>query len=210
MKIGILITLLIALTLSCNKNRDFKKKNWTKIVVPDAGVVYSMNGDIDSEFIIGGNGAIRKSTDTGETWPIVKHDITAYDLITIENTLFAISLYNESYADFYSLDQGDNWIPSLTKSLEDKRSNEVITSTGIIYKIVKSQTYPASPDSVLKSTDNGETWTAIFPFKHLIYSIYLDDFDRLYLGINGWEWDSDNNSFDSNTGDNAAIIYYLN
>jgi photosystem II stability/assembly factor-like uncharacterized protein len=184
--------------------------SWTKVTVLDALTIYCLYGNIDHELVIGGLNEIKKTKDGGKNWSTVKVDVTAYELREHQDTLLAISLYNSGYQDFYSLDNGDTWTLKKTKSLEDLRTRVVTTSNGIMYKIVDPRTYPKQPDSVLKSTDGGNSWEDIFPYKHYIYSIYLDKTDRLYIGVIGWEWKEETKVFDTNTEDNNAILYYLN
>ncbi len=72
-----------------------------------------------------------------------------------------------------SIDNGDTWELYSNKSLDDLRTSTVTSSNGTIYKIVYSETYPAQPDQLLKSSDGGFTWIDIFPYKRSLYLIYL-------------------------------------
>jgi photosystem II stability/assembly factor-like uncharacterized protein len=203
--------LSILFSFSCEKNEGEKNINsWTKVIVPDVSTVYCLYGNIDHELVIGGLSEIVKTKDGGKNWSTVKVDVTAYELREHQDTLLAISLYNSGYQDFYSLDNGDTWTLKENKSLENLRTRVVTASNGIMYKIVDPKTYPKQPDSVLKSTDGGNSWEDIFPYKHYIYSIYLDKTDRLYIGVIGWDWNEATKVFDTNTGGNNAILYYLN
>lgn len=207
-----LFILSILFSFSCEMNQVGEKNinSWTKVIVPNTLTIYSLYGNIDHELVIGGLSEIVKTKDGGKNWSTVKVDVTAYELREHQDTLLAISLYNSSYQDFYSLDNGNTWILKRNKSLVDLRTRVVTTSNGIMYKIVDPGTYPKQPDSVLKSTDGGNSWEDIFPYKHYIYSIYLDKTDRLYIGVIGWDWKEETKVFDTNTEDNNAILYYLN
>lgn len=206
----ILIPLLISLCLlfSCTYNVSPNGLNWNKLIVPEASTIYSMYGNISEEFLIGagGSGSILKTTDGGTNWRQVK-DGTTFEFREKEDTLFIVTLSN-THPDYYSLDRGENWFPYWIRPLENMRTRIVTSSTGIIYKVVDSG-YPKEPDHVFKSIDNGATWTDIFPYQHYIYSIYLDNSDRLYIGVNGWDWDEESNTFDIDLEDKNAIIYYL-
>ena len=211
-KILIAVTLVcLILLFSCERDKlepqaDF---DWIQMDVPEAGTIYSLSGNIDNELIVGGLGGIRKTSNRGLMWSIVHDSVTAYELRKKQDTLFAIALYNSSYQDYYSIDNGDTWELYSNKSLDDLRTSTVTSSNGTIYKIVYSETYPAQPDQLLKSSDGGFTWIDIFPYKRSLYLIYLDDDDRLYLGANGWEWNESTNSFDTDSGDNNGVIYYI-
>ncbi|TBW26553.1 two-component regulator propeller domain-containing protein [Gramella sp. KN1008] len=181
-----------------------------QIEVPEASTVYSMYGSLQNELIIGGLGNIFKTTNKGVNWSIVQNDITAYELREKQDSIFAIALYNSTYKDFYTLDNGDSWHLHNKKSLQDLRTRSVTTSKGITYLVVSSETFPKQPDIVLRSNDGGSTWVDIFPYKHSIYSIYLDSDDNLYLGTNDWEWDETADTFDTNNKNNIGIIYVLN
>lgn len=219
MKNSILITsalICVVFLFSCKKEALEPQSNyqWTKIVVPGASTIYSMSGNIRDELIIGGLGEIRKTTDGGSIWSIVQDSVTAYELRKSQDTLFAIALYNPSYLDYYSLNNGSTWNSHNDKIFEDSRVNSVTNSNGTIYKIVDPGTYPKQPDQVMKSSDGGSTWIDVFPYKRYIYSIYLDDDDRLYVGVNGWDSDANTNSFDfkltdTNSGEHNGYIYYL-
>ncbi|TVR80085.1 MAG: hypothetical protein EA412_05295 [Chitinophagaceae bacterium] len=206
-------SLLVCLILfsSCKKDESKPHANieWIKIDVPNASTIHSLSGNIENELIAGGLSKIFKTSNQGNTWTVVHDGITAYELRKKEDTLFAIALYNHTYNDYFSLDNGETWQLSPEKSFENLRTNIVTASNGIIYKILRSETYPKQPDKVLMSSDGGSTWIDIFPYKRYIYTIYLDDDDRLYIGANGWEWNEDINSFDSSTGNNKGIIYYI-
>ena len=205
------VLICLVFLFSCKKDELEPQSNyqWTKIEVPEAGTIYSFSGNIENELIIGGLGEIRKTTDKGNIWSVVQDSITAYEIRKSQDTLFAIALYNSTYTDYYSLDNGNTWHIHDNKSLEDLSVNTVTNSNGTIYKIVDPGTFPKQPDQVLKSSDGGSTWVDVFPYKRYIYAIYLDDDERLYLGVNGWEWDENTNSFDTDSGGNNGLIYYL-
>lgn len=207
------MTLLISLMslFSCNKEElkpQSKDIEWVKIEVPEAGTIYSLNGNIENYLIVGGLGEISKTSDKGLTWSVVHDNFTAYELRNRQDTLYAIEFWSSTSEDYFSIDNGNTWKLSPTKSLEDLRTKTVTSSKGTIYKIVPSETFPIQPAQVVMSSDGGSTWIDIFPYKRYIYSIYIDKSDRLYIGASGWEWNESINSFDPDSGNGNGVIYF--
>ena len=108
------------------------------------------------------------------------------------------------------MDSGETWQP-LWANLDI--SGTVLTaksSSGIYYKLQSHADGEIGlPTSVQESTDNGKTWHDIFPYKNMIYSIYIDNTDRVYLGMNDWKWNGQTGSFDASMQPGNSILYYL-
>jgi len=102
------------------------------------------------------------------------------------------------------MDEGETWKVS-AKGLTPYDQKEFRDSQGILYHhIALSNGELVTPSLILRSMDDGTNWENIFPFKHYVYSMYIDSKDRLYLGINGMEWDGVSFS----CSDITAILYY--
>lgn len=210
MKTNFLLQILTAFLVlifanSCEKSKE-TIYNWNEVRIPKSGAVYAMSGNVESRLIIAGNGEVFASESGGEEWSVVLEGITAYELRAKADTLYAIALYNKTYTDFYSVDNGNSWTVSKTKAMNDLRYSQVEDSKGNLYRLVLDNTYPKRPDGIIKSKDAGRSWEEIFPFKRYIYSIYLDEADRLYVGTNGWDWNGD--AFE-NLSSESGYIYYL-
>ena len=200
------ILLLSVISCSTSTEPDEPIYNWEKIEIQDEGTVYSFYGGLDDFVLIGTSGSILKSTDSGENWRKV-YSVPYYvrQFIQKADTIFALA----GHEDYFSLDGGESWEKSANVKKYDK-VNKVTSLSGIKYQLEPQfQGTLAQPTLVLESK-NGENWKEIFPFNHYIYSIHIDNNDRLYLGINGWEWDEERNSFDPNSNNNAIIYYTKN
>jgi len=90
--------------------------------------------------------------------------------------------------------------------MEPNNSAQVVTSKNDIYKFVhNADGENALPSDVLLSGNNGRSWQNVFPYKHYITSIHVDNSDKVYLGVSGATW-KDGSFFQNNPDD--AIIYY--
>lgn len=181
--------------------------NWEKIELPDQVSVYSFYGSFSNYILIGTLTNIMRSDDAGKSWEIVyQPSHTINNFITKNDTLFAVS----NFDDYFSLDDGESWSQLGYNLSPEPQNNKVINSRGIVYKMEPLfDGELAQPTLILESTDNENNWKEIFPFKHYVYSIHIDNGDRLYLGINGVEWNEERKGF-IESPDNKAIIYYLN
>jgi len=194
---------------SCNNSLEptETKNEWRKIELPDEGSVYSFFGSLNNFLLVGTVSHIMKSDDFGKSWDTVYQ--TPYSINTFlkgKDTLFALSHFN----DYFSLNDGESWSPLNYNLSPEPRNDTVVASDGTMYRMQSvSDGELAQPTVIFESTDQGNSWKDIFPYKHYVYSIYIDNADRLYLGINGWEWDEEMKSFNATSG-SKAIIYYLN
>jgi hypothetical protein len=188
---------------ACNSDDDkiTPEIQWEKIEFPDQGAIYSVYGALEERLLLGTSRAIIMLTDNGEvSREVLPMDEPVSNFMEVNDTLYAIS----NFRNHYSIDEGETWKVS-TKGWTPSDQNEFRDSKGILYyHIAVPNGELITPSLILRSIDNGSNWENIFPFKHYVYSMYLDSNDRLYLGINGWEWDG--LSF-SGTG-NTAILYY--
>ncbi|SDL50029.1 hypothetical protein SAMN05421823_106185 [Catalinimonas alkaloidigena] len=202
----IYVVLLLGITLqSCEKEGDnmSPKTDWEQIEFADQGAIYSVYGSLESTLLVGTSLSVIKLTDNGKsTRNVLQLDYPVTDFFEDADTLYAIT--NEQ--DYYSIDGGDSWQVS-NKDFMPFTPNDLTDSKGIIYHHVAIPNGELiTPSLILMSSDRGTNWENIFPYKRLVYSTYLDDNDRLYLGSIDWEWNETQGSFSGNG--NTAILYY--
>jgi photosystem II stability/assembly factor-like uncharacterized protein len=201
---GLCSVLVLLLTLqSCKSEDDVAPQvQWEKIDFPNQGAIYSIHGSLEDGMLLGTLRAIIKVTDNGKTSRevlIVNEPIT--NLIQDGDVITAVTLI----MNYSSSDGGETWHYS-DKPYSPFRNTQLYDSKGTIYHHVSLNNGPlGTPSLIMRSTDNGTNWENIFPYKHYVYSIYLDSKDRLYLGINGATWDGQ--SF--NSANTPAILYYM-
>jgi hypothetical protein len=188
---------------ACNSDDDkiAHAIRWEKMEFPDQGTIHSVYGALEERLLLGTSRAIIMLTDNGKvSREVFKMDEPVSDFRVVDDTLYAIA----NFKSYYSIDEGETWKVS-AKGLTPPYQNEFRDSKGILYHhIAISNGEVITPSLILRSIDSGTNWENIFPFKHYVYSMYIDSKDRLYLGTNGWPWDGV--SF-SSTG-NTAILYY--
>lgn len=198
----VVLALLLAFQ-SCNPDDDkvTPQSQWEKIEFEGQGAIHSIYGSLEDHLLLGTSQAILKLTDQGKvSRQVLQLDAPVGEFMAIGDTLYAIT----NFKNYYSSDEGETWKES-AKGLVAFNKRELRDSKGTLYNhVALANGELITPSLILRSTDNGTNWENIFPFKHYVYSVYLDGKDRLYLGINGWPWDG--TSF-SGTG-NTAILYY--
>jgi photosystem II stability/assembly factor-like uncharacterized protein len=197
-----LLILLLAFQ-SCKSEDDVAPQvQWDKIDFPDQGAIYSIHGSLEGGLLLGTSRTIIKVTDNGKTRRevlIVNEPITNF--IQDGDVITAVTLI----MNYSSSDGGETWHYS-DKPYSPFRKSELHDSKGTIYHHVYLSNGPlGTPSLIMRSTDSGTNWENIFPYKHYVYSIYLDSKDKLYLGINGAIWDGQ--SFTS--ANTPAILYYM-
>jgi hypothetical protein len=197
--------LVLVLTLQSCKNDEDKvspQSEWEKIEFADQGAIHSIYGSLEENLLIGTDRSITKLTDNGKSIKQVlqvKTPISSF--LKDADTLYAIS----NFQDYYSVDNGDSWQES-SKNFIPFKGRELKDSKGIMYHHVAIPDGELmTPSLILRSADNGTNWENIFPDKRYVFSTYLDNKDRLYVGTINWEWD-ERGGF-SGTGF-TAILYY--
>lgn len=194
------VLLLTIQSCSPDDTKVTPQPEWEKIEFADQGAIYSIYGDLENTMLLGTSRSIIKLTDNGKVIHQVLLNETIIGFRKENDTLFAAS----NPKNYYSIDNGDTWHAS-DKGFEPYHTKELRDSKGILYHHVALPNGELiTPSLILKSSDNGTNWENIFPYKHFVYSIYLDSKDRLFLGINGWEWDGKSFVVTGNT----AILYY--
>jgi len=83
------------------------------------------------------------------------------------------------------------------------------TSNGLIYQVKGNSSGELGlPADLLVLMNNGISWRNIFPYKESIYSIALDQQNRLYVGVNNTVmWEESKGYFDEHLENNAAFYY---
>lgn len=203
---SVFLTGIILVVIACTAEKSMvgPRFKWERLVIEGEGVVYSIYGSIEKSMLAGTLSNVVRSEDGGKTWQqVLAVQSPVGEFRTSGDTLLAIT----NFADYYSLDRGLTWsqheIDLLTTHKDSIRS-----SSGNWYKIKQSQSGElANPSQVLESADGGKSWKNIFPYQHLIYTIYLDSSDRLYIGTNNWPWNEEKKSFEQ-VAEKDAIIYY--
>jgi hypothetical protein len=207
-KLTSIYTLLIFVLISqsCKKDEDkvTPQSEWESIEFADQGAIHSIYGSLEENLLIGTGLSIIKISDNGKSSKQVlqvKTQISTF--LKDADTLYAIS----NFQDYYSVDNGDSWQESSRNFMPFNRINdsELRDSKGILYHHVAIPNGELiTPSLILRSSDNGTNWTNIFPYKRYVFSTYLDDKDRLYIGTINWEWEGVGFSGTGNT----AILYY--
>lgn len=198
-------------SMACRKNQTKDPTpatiQWSKVAVKGEGLISAFYGDINEQMIVGTNLNLLKTSDKGATWKTVARNIDQVrEFVVSGDSLIAISLGK----DLFSFDKGDSWqLLSYDRMLDlDKiQVLEVVTTNNNIYKYIQNADGEnALPYDVLMSSDNRVSWKNVFPYKHYITDIYVDNSDKVYLGIWGATWNGQ--SFVSTNPPDDAIIYY--
>jgi len=188
---------------ACNSDDDkiAHEIQWEKIEFPNQGTIHSVYGTLEERLLLGTSRAIVMLTDNGKvSREVFQMDEAVRDFRAVDDTLYAIA----NFKSYYSIDEGDTWKVSV-KGLTPSDQNVFRDSKGTLYHhIALSNGEIITPSLILRSIDSGTNWENVFPFKHYVYSMYVDSKDRLYLGTNTWPWDGV--SF-SSTG-TTPILYY--
>ena len=203
--------LVILIIISCDtKNESIVvEKQWIKIEIEgEHAPVYAIYGNIDGSLMVAMYGKILKTDDGGKNWTKkleVLDDIGSIKMS--HDTLLAIS----NFTDYYSLDQGINW-EILAQDLPLNYVETVQTTTGIVYRRQENSNGELGlPTSLFESRDGGHSWKNIFPFQASIYSIYTNEENNLYVGINNTViWNEERGSFEENLENNSAFYYSKN
>lgn len=175
--------------------------NWQKIELPKGGALYSFYGNIDQTLIVSTLGKILRTEDGGKTWQTVLDNVDSFSEFRKNgNEILAVA----NFTDYSSSDDGKTW-QALSVDLVPSLNHSATNSKGTVYKLeFHSDGELGTPTSVLESC--GAAWKNIFPFQHDIYSIFVDNDDRLYIGTNDWAWNG--LSFVESPSGTAAVIYY--
>lgn len=186
-----LFLLLIAGFTSCTNDDGTPPTNasvdWKILKVENEGLIYSMYGSLQDEFIIATSSKILRTTDGGATWTKVANTIAPVaNFDKVNETLFAIT--NEQ--DYKSDDNGLNW-EQLDFDLEVyPTADQMLDSKGVYYqRVMHYDGELVTPSTLLRSTDRSNSWQDIFPYKKVINQMHIDGHDWLYLSISGWDWD---------------------
>lgn len=196
---------LLSLTFqACNSDDDenMHEIEWQKMEFPDKGSIYSIYGSLEDRLLLGTSQAIIMLTENGKvSREVLKLDGAIRGFEKLNDTLYAFAIFKSHY----SVDEGETWKESAKAFTPPSSQWKFRDSKGMLYyHVALSNGELVTPSLILRSIDNGTNWENIFPFKHYVYSMYIDSNDRLYLGINGWQWDGLSFSGNSTT----AILYY--
>ncbi len=197
------ILLIASITFqACDSGDEVTPQSqWEKIEFADQGAIYSMYGSLEENLLLGTSHSILKLTERGKVnKEVLRVNEPIADIMLMNDTLYAVT----NFTSYYSIDGGETW-KGANKGFVPFNQRELRDTKGILYQhVALANGELITPSLILRSSDNGTNWENIFPYKHYVYSMYLDSKDRLYLGINGWEWDGISFSGKGNT----AILYY--
>ncbi|MFD3003031.1 WD40/YVTN/BNR-like repeat-containing protein [Pontibacter toksunensis] len=201
-KLYSLLLLLLALQ-SCESDDDITPQvQWEKIEFADQGPIYSIHGSLEDGLLLGTLRGVIKVTDNGKTSKeVLRVDTPITNLIKDGDVITAVT----NIKNYSSRDGGETWHDS-DKTYSPFHNREVYDSKGIIYHhVALNNGELGTPSLIMRSSDRGTNWENIFPHKRNVYSMYLDNTDRLYLGTSGSEWDGQSFTAISN----AAVLYYM-
>ncbi|WP_162055340.1 WD40/YVTN/BNR-like repeat-containing protein [Pontibacter pamirensis] len=199
-KLYALLILLLVLQ-SCKSDDVPPQVQWEKMEFEDQGSIYSIHGSLGESMLLGTSRAILKLTDNGRSIrEVLPVDIQISEFMQYGDTLYAISVWK----NYYSLDEGETW-QEKNRGFTPSYTNEFKDSRNVFYNHVSivTQGHIRTPSMIMKSHDSGANWENIFPYKHIVNSMHLDNKDRLYLGANAEEWGSG-----AIPGSRKAILYY--
>lgn len=196
------------LSLGCKKIYNEPQPaglQWSKIVIKDEYLVSATYKNINGQIIAGTNQKIVRTTDRGNTWTVVARDVNQIrEFIVDKDTLFAIA----DWFDYYSLDDGISW-QVLNYDRISINKSQIASNGKYMFKLVRNADGEnALPTDVLMSEDNGRSWINIYPYKNYITSIYVDNQNKIYLGMSGHVWDNNTRRFLEPNNPYDAIIYY--
>ena len=201
----IIVSSVIITFLSCRTVGVFPKPNWQMIEVPEVSTIYALHGSLENYLLVAGLNGVVKSNDHGKTWKTVLPKIIFGEFRQIEDTLIGVT---NDMQDYYSLDRGDSW-QIYHANFDVIWRNTVQSSQGeLVYKYEPSPTYPKRPDLVFQSSNGGVDWEDMLLDDVYVYSIHLDDSNRLYIGAVGWIWNAVLGTFEDD-GRLAGFLYYI-
>lgn len=200
----LMLPMLMLLT-SCDDDKDLDNAvQWEKIEFVNGGVIHSIYGNLDDYLLVSTISKILRTNDGGKTWetvlevqnPIGEFQPLNGDIIAVAN-----------FKDYISHDQGLTWEEVEFDHDLNAPWSAFNDTKGTLYQIVAHYNGElALPTTVLRSVNKGNSWETIFPNKHLVYSWYIDNRDRVYLGVSGNVWDGD---FFVEDPQFSAYLYYL-
>ena len=200
---SIVLVVLLAIVASCDDDEN-SQVQWEEIEFPGEVVIHAIYGDLNEYMLVSTISKILRTADGGKTWTTVK---TVTDPIASFNSLnedlYAIS----NFTDYISHDQGQTWEPVAFDHEVNFRSYSLNDSKGILYQVVGHVDGElALPTSFLRSTNKGDSWENIFPYKRRISSWHIDANDKVYLGTSNPIWDG---KLFNEDPDLRAHLYYM-
>lgn len=178
---------------------------WSKIVIKNEYFVSAIYKNNNGQIIAGTNQNIVRTADSGNTSIVVARNVNQIrEFVNVKDTLFAIA----DWFDYYSLNDGISW-QVLDYDKISVNKSQIASNDKYMFKLVhNSNGELTTPTDVLMSEDNGRSWRNIYPYKNDITSVYVDNQNKIYLGMSGRVWDNNTGWFVEPNNPSDAIIYY--
>ena len=191
-----LLLALIIIINFCLVNLSYAQDFWEQLYFPDSSRIFCIAVNEDSHIFIGAGG-----NNSGDVYRSV-NDGTSWDFLEIENrTVYSIAV--NTNGDIYAgtsqgLTSEGDYIGGLYRSIDDGDTWEVVVPDIGVYGnilVIKAwgdtlfASIGGSGASVVRSTDNGETWELWFSTDNL--TEYASDIIRsnsgtIYIGLRGY------------------------